>query len=197
MKTLITVLLFTLVSTPSAHADSHLHHPLPEGGRRGLHGMVLVGAGPYFLEHIPTLTPPHDFQIITEVKILDAQGAPIKKDFSQAGFTLKPANSFSLNDYMSGKLQSFQGTIYEGGFEQGGAVLPGHEAVTVIVADYKLTRQLPKNSSEASFNYSDGKSHFQSSLIRPSNNVQRIQNLTIGKELWCVRGPDFFDPCET
>jgi len=201
MKTIFaasfTALALLSFSSPADASSSHLHHPLTEGGRKGLHGMVLVGAGPYFLEHIPMLTPPHDFQIITEVRLVDAKGAPITKDFSKAGFTLKPAKSFSLNDYISGTLQSFQGAIFEGGFEQGGEVLPGHEAVTVIVTDYKLARQLPLDSNQDSFSYTDGKSQFQSSFIQPSNNVQRIENLTHGEELWCVKGPDFFDPCET
>ena len=83
--------------------ENHFSH-LPKGGRRALHGMVLFGAGPYFLEHIPMLSPPHDFQIIAQVNLTGKNGKPLKGDFSSATFTLKPAADFSLNDYVAGKI---------------------------------------------------------------------------------------------
>ncbi len=177
----------------SAHPEDHFSH-LPPGGRRSLHGMVLFGRGKYFLEHIPMLQPPHDFQIIAEVK-LSANGQLLARDFSQQGFTLKPAQNFSLNDYVAGRLRKFSGSIHDGSFEQGGPVLKGLENVQVEVTEYKVIRQLPGEDSAAALTFRDGANEFETNVIRPEQNFQRIRNITTAKELWCVRGPDFFEPC--
>jgi hypothetical protein len=178
----------------AGEVEDHFAH-LPVGGRKSLHGMVLVGAGPYFLEHIPMLSAPHDFQIIAEVTLKDAKGKEVKRDFSKKGFTLKPGSNFGLNDYLAGRLKSFTGSVHEGSFEQGGKVLKGLEAVQVEVVALKHARQLPAASSEESFFYNDGASEFISNVITDQRNVQAITNKTTGARLWCVTGPDFFDPC--
>lgn len=178
----------------NAGPEEHFHH-LPAGGRRSLHGMVLFGAGPYFLEHIPVLSPPHDFQIIAEVRLRDASGKPVSLDFSTRTTTFKPSTNFSLNDYVTGRLRSLSGAIHDGGFEQGGEVLVGFESVEVEVIAYKLIRQLPSPSNESVFRVSDGVSNFESNLIRPEDSIQRITNTSTQKQLWCVTGPDFFEVC--
>ncbi len=177
------------------HPEDHFSH-LPVGGRRALHGMVVFGSGPYFLEHIPMLTPPHDFQIITEV-ILKKNGTALKSDFSHQGFTLKPNSSFSLNDYVAGRLQTFSGSIYQGSFEQNGNLINGLESVSVEIRSYKVIRQLPgAQTSETSVQLTDGKNSFESNVIRPNQNIQLIRNVNTGKVLWCVKAPDFFDSCQ-
>lgn len=185
-------LLLGALASP-ALAQEHRHEA--PGGRIGLHGMVLVGAGPYFMEHIPMLMPPHDFQIISEVKLMDGNGQEVKRDFSQGTFTLRPDRAFSLNNYITSTLRTFQGAIFEGGFEQGGRILPGLENVKVVLVEHKLLRSLPAQVSEKTFRFSDGKNDFSSNFIRPEESIQRIENLTIHKNLWCVKGPDFFEPC--
>jgi len=194
----VSSLIFTLAilgsSSVNASPEDHFNH-LPKGGRRSLHGMVIFGSGPFFLEHIPMLTPPHDFQIITEVRLTDENGKPVLRSFAAQGFTLKPAENFSLNDYVAGRLRDFSGSIHQGSFEQGGEILPGLGKVSVKVIEYKLVRQLPSASADLVFRLSDGVHTFESNIIRPQQNVQLIRNATTGKELWCVKGPDFFDPC--
>lgn len=193
MKTLLLILL-TSFSHAGATPEEHFSH-LPAGGRRSLHGMVLFGSGRYFLEHIPMLTPPHDFQVVAEVRLVDGSGQAVARDFSQRGFTLKPSANFSLNDYVAGRLKKFSGAVHTGSFEQNGPVVPGLGAVNVEVVEYKLIRQLPAKSADLVFRVSDGVSTFETNIIRPEGNRQIIRNATSGAQLWCVVGPDFFEPC--
>ena len=193
---ILTILAFLVPFTSLAHhPEDHFMH-LPSGGRKALHGMVLFGSGPYFLEHIPMLTPPHDFQIIVEVSLKTKNGKPVTHDFSNQGFTLKPDTTFSLNDYVSGRLRKFSGSVFKGSFEQDGQLISSLENVTIEIIEYKVIRQLPSASSEQSFILSDGKNIFESNVIRPEQNIQFIQNTGTGKTLWCVEGPDFFNPCQ-
>lgn len=195
-------MLSTLVQTGASYAGPTDHSPedhfahLSAGGRRALHGMVLFGAGPYFLEHIPMLVPPHDFQIITEVALKDKVGHSLKVDFSGAGFTLKPSIHFSLNDYVAGRLKQFTASIYRGSFEKGGQLIEGLGEVTVVIQSYKAIRQLPTSSGESWIQMTDGKSIFKSNVIQPSQNIQLIRNQSTGQTLWCVKAPDFFEPCQ-
>jgi len=140
----------------SHHPEDHFSHLTP-GGRRALHGMVVFGSGPYFLEHIPMLTPPHDFQIITEVVLKNKNGIRLNSDFSSQGFTLKPSSSFPLNDYVAGRLKVFTASIHQGNFEQGGKVVPGLENVKVEIQSYQLIRQLPATSQQQWIQVTDGK----------------------------------------
>lgn len=192
-------MLLVLISTfvfSFANTDHHFSHLLV-GGRKALHGMVVFGSGPYFLEHIPMLTPPHDFQIITEVILKNKNGSVINQNFSNSRFTLKPSSSFSLNDYVAERLQVFTGSIYQGSFEQNGRMINGLENITIQVKSYKVIRQLPGSATSGSFiQLNDGKSTFESHVINPSQNFQMIRNAKTGKVLWCVKAPDFFEPCK-
>lgn len=203
MKIIYYALLFSiLLGVEVSYADPMGHHPenhfadLPAGGRRALHGMVLFGSGPYFLEHIPMLTPPHDFQIITEVVLKNKNGMALEIDFSRQGFTLKPSSDFSLNDYAAGRLKAFSASIYRGSFEQDGQVVAGLEKVSVDIQSYKIIRQLPGQSQESWISLNDGKNIFESNVIRPGKNIQLIRNATTGKVLWCVEAPGFFESCD-
>jgi len=187
------VFLAPLVSLAHSPEDHFAH--LPSGGRKALHGMVLFGAGPYFLEHIPMLSPPHDFQIIAAVSLTDKNGKSVTHDFSKQGFTLKPDASFSLNDYAAGKLKKFSASIYQGSFEQDGELIEKLKGVVVEVSEFKVIRQLPSPSNVKQFIFSDGKNSFESNVIRPDQNIQLIRNTGTGQVLWCVEGPEFFKPC--
>lgn len=179
--------------------DSHAHavETLPPGGRKGLHGMVVFGShGSYFMEHIPMLTPPHDFQILTTVSLKDQAGQPLKNDFSKTGFTLKPASNFSLNDFIEGRLTKFNGSIFRGSFEQEGKVVEGLENVQIEVTKMHFNRHLPSESSEEFFEVSDGENSYQTTLITSENNFQKIINKNLKMSLWCVTGPDFFEFCK-
>ncbi len=201
MKKILMIMLayFSMLGISSANSSKHTHDQfaqLPEGGRRALHGMVLFGSGPYFLEHIPMLTQPHDFQIITEVILKNHNGNKLKLDFSHQGFTLKPNTSFSLNDYIAGRLKTFSGSVHQGSFEQNGQIVSGLENVSVEIVTYKTIRQLPTvKTQEKWIAVSDGKNSFESNVINPNQNFQLIRNANTGKVIWCVKAPDFFDPC--
>ncbi len=168
---------------------------LPAGGRMSLHGMVLFGGGPYFIDHIPMLMNPHDFQVITEVTLRDAHGGIITKDFANGTFTLKPSSNFSLNDFINGQLRHFSGAIYQGGFEQGGQIISGLSNVQVEIRKIHLARQLPADSKDVSFKVSDQRHSFQINIITPKRNFQSIKNES--SPLWCVVGPDFSNFCPT
>lgn len=195
LGTVFLIAIHSVVFAQSHGSVDHYSH-LPDGGRRALHGMVVFGEGPYFLEHIPMLTPPHDFQIIAEV-ILLKNGIMLQSDFSHQGYTFKPDSSFSLNDYVAGRLKSFSGSIFQGSFEQNGSLISGLENITVEIKSYKLIRQLPGTETvESTIQISDGKNSFESNLISPLQNFQLIRNINTGKVLWCVKAPDFFDSCQ-
>jgi hypothetical protein len=186
----LTVILGILVFTPFGEAQTSL----TPGGRFSLHGMVLYGAGPYFLDHIPMLMAPHDYQVIAEVTLSDASGRPLSKDFSNGTFTLRPNSKFSLNDYVDGRLKTFTGAVFDGGFEQGGQIIRGLENVRVEVKEVKLARQLPGSSRQEVVEVSDGANIYQANVIVPERNVQMIKRKN-GPTLWCVVGPDFSEPC--
>lgn len=190
--------LLLLASAIVAHADGHGDHShLPPGGRPALHGMVLYGSeGSYFLDHIPMNHAPHDFQVVAQVKLKDKTGSAISGDFSNAAFTLKPATNFSLNDYVAGRLKKFKGTIHSGSFEQGGPVVKGLDAVEVEVELLKLARQIPAESTAPVVEVSSQIDAFELNVITPARSFQSIKNKRTGKELWCVKGPNFFEFCD-
>ena len=190
--------LFTLILIATIQSPAHEGHTMkqPMNGRTGLHGMVLYGAeGQYFIDHIPMEHPPHDFQIVAEISIKDNKGVPVKLDLSNDTFTLKPSASFSLNNYINGHLTQFVGDIYEGGFEQNGKVLSGYENVTVTVKNISFARPIPNASTETSVQFAAGKTIFEVNVITPARNFQAIKNKSTGEYIWCVKGPDFFEPC--
>lgn len=169
---------------------------LQPGGRSGLHGMVIFGKDSYFIEHIPMLHPPHDFQIVASITIKNTAGKILKPDLSQNGFTLKPAANFSLNNFIEGRVKQLSAEIYQGSFEQNGKVIQGLESVTIEIAEILLARQLPQNSSQKFFEVTDSTAtSYQTAIITPQNNIQVIKNISKLKTLWCVTGPDFFENC--
>jgi hypothetical protein len=170
---------------------------LPAGGRLALHGMVVYGSGPYFLEHIPMVHQPHDFQIVAEVVLTDASGHELNNDFSATGFTLEPAHDFSLNDYLKQRFTGFNGAVFRGGFEQGGSIVDGLKNVHVEVKRFLFVRPLLpfQESQQVLFTMHDHKNTFTTNVISPSRNIQRIRNETAKSVLWCVKGPDFGPPC--
>ncbi len=169
---------------------------LPPGERSGLHGMVIFGKDTYFMEHIPMLHPPHDFQIIAGIAIKNKSGQILKPDLSEQGFTLKPKRNFSLNDLIQGQLKNFDAEIYQGSFEQNGKLMRGYENVSIEIQKIELARQLPASSKDPFFEVTDASLNtFRTGIITPQNNLQIIKNMKNQKTLWCVVGPDFFDFC--
>ena len=168
---------------------------MPAGGRSGLHGMVLYGSeGQYAFDHIPMVHAPHDLQILTKVRLLNADKQPIHQDYASHAYTFKPSSNFSLNDYANGSLQQFSGAIYFGNFEQGGKLIADN--VQVIVESIVLARKIPGATQKQSQMLEIGNNAFEVNLISPENNFQFVKNTKTGQTLWCVKGPDFFENCD-
>ena len=193
MKAVLFTILIAAVAL-AGHEDHHMKQPT--NGRTGLHGMVLYGTeGQYFIDHIPMEHPPHDFQIVAQIIIQDSKGKLVQLDLSNDTFTLKPSKQFSLNNFINGQLTEFVGDIYTGGFEQDGKVLAGYENVTVKVQNISFARPIPSASDKTSVQFTSGKTIFEVNVITPSRNFQAIKNKSTGEFIWCVKGPDFFEPC--
>ena len=183
MKTLIP--LFLILTTLACKSMGQ--------GRMGLHGMVLFGdKGSYFLDHIPMEHAPHDLQVVTKVKLIDRKGKPVLNNFSNATFTLKPTEKFSLDEFASGKPFRFEADVYLGGFEQDGTVHPDLTSVMVEVQQVLLKRKLPATSGAGVIKVGQ----YEINVITPEKNVQMITNTLNGQILWCVKGPDFFEFCD-
>lgn len=163
------------------------------GGRHSLHGMVVFGKGQYFIDHIPMLRQPHDFQIVAAVTIVDKNGNPLVHDFSQKAFTIRP-DPFSLNDYLAGRLTSFEADVFEGSFEVARPVeVAGLKRVKVTVSEFKIRRHLPGESLDERVKLSDGVLTYEANIITPLRNHQAI--FANGRRIWCVVGNDFVEPC--
>ncbi len=160
-------------------------------GRIGLHGMVIYGQkGSYFLDHIPMEHAPHDLQVLTQVKLFSRNGTLLSLDLSNETFTFKPKTIFSLDDFAGGKITTFVGDLYVGGFEQGGRI---HlSSVTVKVSSVEVHRQIPSDAELESYQFEE----FKLNVITPERNFQSVVNTKTGKVIWCVKGPEFFEPCD-
>jgi hypothetical protein len=164
-------------STASAgrcHEMTGAHH---DGDRTGLHGMVLFGRTSYFLEHIPMFQRPHNEQLVMRVKLRDAQGHAIDRDFGDQGYTVKPTTQFSLDDLSLGKRVTFTGDIHRGSFETGGAVLL--RGVQISVEEVLVARNLPGTEPIAAdeqeyFVVGDPDDAYVTNVIRDSRGVQHI-----------------------
>ncbi|HEX4925182.1 MAG TPA: hypothetical protein VFV50_13905, partial [Bdellovibrionales bacterium] len=108
----------------------------------------------------------------------------------------RPLENFSLNDYLAGRFNRFAGSIHAGNFESGADEIPGLERVFFEVKRRPLRRQLPGESAVSEFTIDDKSNHYVINVITPARNIQRVINATIGKPLWCAKGPQFVDPCD-
>lgn len=197
MKNLVCFFTFLVsLNVMASHIDSNFRNSLEPGKRKGLHGQVVFGNKTYFMSHIPMLNMPHDIQIVTKVTITDSDGKKVERDFSQETFSIKPALAFSLNDFVKGTLKKFRATIYKGSFELNGTIEEGLQGVMVEVTDYLIVRHLPSEPSTQTFNIEEEDQLFKVNLIGSQKNIQEIINGKSDKVLWCVKGPDFFQPCD-
>lgn len=198
MKFFFIVLISLLTNTVLACGEKAVspHKKFPAGGRSSIHGMVLFGNGSYFIEHIPMLHPPHDFQMIASVKLINLQGKVLNPDFSKGTFTLKPTKNFSLNDFLNGDIKSFQAEIFQGSFEQDGKFLDQYGVINIEVKKFEIIRQLPNSSDKKVIVLEDLVGNmYESQMITPESNVQKIINKSESTKIWCAFGPDFFRLC--
>ncbi len=198
----VTLLIFKIIIAIAYSSFACMETPLTlekklsHGGRSGLHGMVLFGHGTYFIEHIPMLNPPHDFQAIASVTLKDSHGKIISPNFSDGTYTLKPTKNFSLNDFLNGDLKNFQAEVFLGSFEHDGKILSRYGIITIEVNNLEIVRQLPNPSIKKTITLQDAMGNtYESHIITPEQNIQTIYNQSLSKKLWCALGPDFFDLC--
>ena len=145
------------------------------GGRYGLHGMVLYGSNPYFLSHIPMFHEPHDQQLIMRVSLTTQNGHHVSENFTKETYSIRPLRNFSLNDLILGRLQTFQGDIYEGNFESNGKVVFAN--VFIKVEKKLFNKKIPFNRSLPGFTYflvGDGHQLFAINEISRTNPYQQI-----------------------
>jgi hypothetical protein len=157
--------------------------------------MVIYGNGPYFMSHIPMLNMPHDIQIVAEVILKDSSNKDIKFNFSNETFTVRPSQTFSLNNFVKGNFKTFTGSAHEGSFELGGQVVTGLEKLNIHIKNFLVIRSLLSNSIFSSFSLTDSVNVFEVNVITPERNFQEVLNSKSDERLWCVLGPDFFNTC--
>lgn len=113
-----------------------VHQTPPPGGHVGVHGMIVFGSDHF--SHIPMFHAPHDYQAVMEVH-LSHPDLVDGTSFGDGLHTFVP-EEFSLGDVLSGQKTHFEGTLYEGNFEDGGR--PLLEGVQVDVREVTESRHL-------------------------------------------------------
>jgi hypothetical protein len=124
-----------------AHTGGHDHHP-PAGDRPAGHGMVVVGSGTVVLSHLPMFMKPHNYQVILQAGLGDAEQVYVEDRKAHPDalvYTLSP-EPFVLPDLFPpgpgqpARITSFRGDLFRGHFEQpaeGTEVIAGGVEVTV------------------------------------------------------------------
>ncbi len=186
--------------------------------------MVVFGRrGGYFLEHLPMYSPPHDQQIVMRVSLRTAAGAALDADLSDQAYSVKPTAELSLDDLLLRSRTSFAGDLHRGNFEADGPVL--HPGVTVTVDEILVSVRVPADGHTSPAYYVVGDAAggaYATNAIRDSRGILEIFRLAsfprpvpagcalalteaearelVGgagaTRLWCLRPPDFVEPCE-
>lgn len=119
MKARVFLMLALAITAPLATAS---------GATFGQHGMVLFGGpGGLYAAHLPMFHPPHDYQVLLQIRLADmAQDAALRRRLgaSPALWTLAP-EKFELDRFAPGApapLRHFKGDLVLGHFEQGGQI---------------------------------------------------------------------------
>jgi hypothetical protein len=81
-----------------------------EGGRMGNHGFVVVGTGPFFIDHLADPAP-HDKQLLMRVSLVDATGNKVNFDFNNGRYYLEAVSMVSLDNLASGHVKAFKANI--------------------------------------------------------------------------------------
>lgn len=121
------------------------------GDHVGVHNMTLFGsgAGHLYLSHIPLYDPPHDLQLVLEVRIVSGVPAAEQR-FGATGFTISPER-LSLTELASGTRKRLTATIHAGNVESGGPAI--HRDVVFEVKQVlhrsTLVRSMPESPTLA------------------------------------------------
>jgi hypothetical protein len=132
-------------STPSASpavAEATVTRTTP-GGRVGSHTMIVFGGlDATFFSHIPLFGPPHDVQLVMQVKL---DGGSLPRTFQDRLYTFVP-ETMSLDDVIRGTKTDFTGRLYLGNVEQNGRLLLSN--VRVRVTNVAFSRNLDRRATE-------------------------------------------------
>ncbi len=129
-------------SLPKTEHTAHKHYI-------GVHGMALLFAqdGSAYGHHLPLYTPPHDYQLVYQLKInksLSADGLkaqpnetskPVSALKKHGLLTIKP-EPFDLHRLIKGDTFKVKATVYQGHFERGGEALFSSE-ITFVKPIYR------------------------------------------------------------
>lgn len=191
---LVTICIFSL--NPFSNAGD-IAKKLEAHERKGSHGMVIYGKNPYFMSHIPISGhhSAHNLQIIARVS-LKLAGKPYTPDLSTNGFSVAPHSRFSLNDFALGDPflnggKSYAGDIVKGNFEDSTNSSPFEDNVVIKVEKILVVRNLPPLGEEKDFVIGKGDNQYRVNKISPKQMFQKVTNVKLGIELWCLNGPDF------
>ncbi|MBB1353023.1 hypothetical protein [Pseudoalteromonas sp. SR45-5] len=122
------ILLFFILLSSAAHANTPQHNSHKTQSYNGFHGMALILAGDKVLaSHMPLYAPPHNYQIVYEVTTDDTHLKTIKNILNKAAdeqekITILPTK-FDLNLLINKKTPTLNVTVFNGHFERGGNVL--------------------------------------------------------------------------
>lgn len=137
----------------------------------GQHGMALFGGKDgIFASHLPMFHPPHDYQVVLQIRLQDqALDAQLRKRLGgdTVLWTLAP-EKFEIDRLAPGAprpLTRFQGDLVLGHFEQGGKTEYANAAI--VVEKVLLYRQLPPQpSASASARYLQAGSGIRRFLVK-------------------------------
>ncbi len=123
----VTIAVLVMVAPAAGKEITGRHHA---GDRVGIHGMALFGKTVHYLAHIPTMSRPHNEQLV-KVRLVSAGGDALADDFSTQGHSIRPTQSLSLDDLVVGAVDSFKADVFAGNFEH--QAPRSHTGVTVEV----------------------------------------------------------------
>lgn len=126
------------MSHEHAHSNGHAHESGdPASSTMGGHGMLVFGEDPLYFSHLPMFGPPHNFQVLLEVKLSESAREALARDRANGWdgyYTFDPV-SFPIADLAplddSVPLSSIEGTLVRGHFEREG----GEEIATSVSVD--------------------------------------------------------------
>ncbi|GAA4599248.1 hypothetical protein BJY16_003009 [Actinoplanes octamycinicus] len=138
------------------HQHEH-HHPNGVCDTTGRHGMLLVGADPIYLSHLPMYVCPHHFQVLLEAELPAAARDTLAGDRARHGDGLY---TFDPDEFPIAELEprdgvpartSLTGTVFRGHFERGG--VPIAKGVPVAVRRVVWFRDVEQASASRGLPY--------------------------------------------
>lgn len=101
----------------------------------GAHGMAVFGDGEQlFASHLPMFHPPHDHQLVMQIRLGDAAiDAQLRATLAHEPtlWTIDP-EPFALRELWLGERTQFQAKLFRGHFERGGALVEKQVQVQIV-----------------------------------------------------------------